>query len=122
MLDTGGSDTAFFHEARAAGAVLDWSPLAVVYETMTNDRLSLSYQFFRGASQSNNHFRMKRRAVSIPLAVATVLVAALRFVLAVLLMVIPIYGVASPVIASRSLGWAVGRVRALFGGRSTLYQ
>ncbi len=122
MLDTGGSDTAFFRAARSEGAVADWSPEAVVYETMTNDRLSLSYQFFRGASQSNNHFRMKRSSVSVPLAVTTVLVAALRFILAALLMVIPIYGVASPVIASRSLGWSVGRVRALFGSRSTLYQ
>ena len=122
LLDTGGSDTVFFHDARAAGAVTDWSPDAVVHETMTEDRLSLSYQFFRGASQSTNNFRRKHGKVSLPVAMGTVLIAALRFVLGALLLVIPIFGLASPVMATRSLGWSVGRVRALFGGQSTLYQ
>ena len=122
MLDTGGSDTAFFHAARAAGAVTDWCPQAVVHETMMPDRLSLAYQFFRGASQSTNHFRMKRRKITVPLAVGTVCIATLRFLIAAALMVVPIFGVASPVIASRSLGWSFGRVKALLGDRSRLYR
>lgn len=122
MLDTGGSDTAFFHDARAAGAGTDWSPLAVVFETMMPERLSLYYQFVRGASQSNNHFRMKRKTITLPLVIGTFFIAVLRFVLAAILMVVPIFGVASPVIATRSLGWSVGRVRALLGDRSTLYR
>lgn len=122
MLVSGGSDTAFFHAALTAGAEPCWAPDAVVYETMLADRLSLAYQFFRGASQSNTHFRMKRHKVRAPFAVMTLCLAAVRFLLAILLFAIPVYGVASLVIATRSLGWSVGRVWALFGSQSRLYQ
>jgi len=47
--------------------------------------------------------------------------AVLRALLGGLLLVVPVYGRASLVMAVRSLGWSVGRVSALCGGRSTLY-
>jgi len=122
MLVTGGSDTAFYRAARAAGAVPAWCPRALVYETMTPDRLSLLYQFIRGASQSNAHFRMKRPTMSAPRAAAQLPLFLARFVLALMLLVVPIYGIASLVIAVRSIGWSVGRVQALLGGSSTLYK
>lgn len=122
MLITGGSDTAFFRSARAAGATPCWSPKAVVYETMTPDRLSLAYQFIRGAEQSKTHFRLKRPNISTNIAAATLCVATIRFLLGILLVFLPIYGIASLVIAARALGWSVGRVQALFGSQSTLYQ
>lgn len=122
MLFTGGSDTVFFHAACAAGAKPCWSPCAVVYETMLPDRLSLSYQFFRGAEQSKTHFRLKRPKISTTIVAATLSVAAIRFLLGILLVFVPIYGIASLIIATRSLGWSVGRVQALLGSKSTLYQ
>ena len=123
LLMTGGSDTAFFRAARSAGMRPSWCPDAIVYETMTLDRLSLIYQFRRGASQSNNHFRMKRPQVGIARGAATTLVALLRFVLGLLLLFIPIYGRASPVMAVRSMGWALGIWQAVFTDRrSSLYK
>ena len=38
-----------------------------------------------------------------------------------MLLLVPVYGAGSLVMAVRSLGWAVGRVLALRGARSTLY-
>ncbi|MEL6734996.1 MAG: glycosyltransferase [Pseudomonadota bacterium] len=118
---SGGSDTAFFRAFKAAGGRAVWNPKAIVYETVMSDRLSLSYQMMRGRAQSANHFRMKRRAVSTPLVLATVGVAALRFVLGGLLFVVPVFGAASPVMAVRSIGWAVGRIDGLLGARPALY-
>ncbi|WP_457940349.1 glycosyltransferase family 2 protein [Mesorhizobium sp. 10J20-29] len=122
MLISGGSDTAFYRAARAAGAKPAWCSDAIVYETMELERLSLTYQFVRGAAQSNTHFVMKRLNISIPLATASLLFFAIRLVLALFLLVIPIFGLASPVMAVRSLGWSVGRMQALFGQRSALYK
>ncbi len=122
MLITGGSDTAFFRAARVAGAKLAWCSNAVVYETMELERLSLTYQFMRGAAQSNTHFVMKHPHVSPALAVISLPFYGVRFMLAVLLTVIPIFGAASPVMAVRSMGWSVGRIQALLGQRSTLYK
>ena len=48
--------------------------------------------------------------------------AVLRFILGGLLMVFPVLGVASLVMATRSMGWAVGRLQAMFGLRSKLYE
>ncbi len=122
MLVTGGSDTAFYRAARAAGAVPEWCPGALVYETMTLDRLSLIYQFVRGAAQSNVNFQIKRATMSGGLAAAQIPLFAARFVIAIFLLVVPVYGVASLIIAVRSMGWSVGRVMALIGAQSKLYK
>ncbi|MEM1039172.1 MAG: glycosyltransferase family A protein [Pseudomonadota bacterium] len=118
---SGGSDTAFFRAFKAVGGKAVWNPKAVVYETVMADRLSLLYQMKRGRAQSANHFRMKRRAISIPLVLSTVGTAALRFVMGGLLLVLPIFGAASPVMAVRSIGWSVGRIDGLLGTRPALY-
>jgi glycosyltransferase involved in cell wall biosynthesis len=122
MLVSGGSDTAFYRAARAAGAVPEWCAGAVVYETMTLDRLSLVYQFIRGAAQSNVNFQIKRPTMSVGMAAAQIPLFATRFVLAFLLLIVPVYGIASLVIAVRSMGWSVGRAMALIGVQSTLYK
>jgi hypothetical protein len=54
--------------------------------------------------------------------VPTMLLAALRAVLGVLLFVFPVFGMASPVMAARSVGWAVGRTMVVFGKSSQLYK
>jgi ATP-binding cassette, subfamily B, bacterial MsbA len=121
LLVSGGSDTDFFRRAVAAGCRTAWCPRAIVHEIVETDRLSLRYQFRRGAFQSLNHFHMKRRPLTPWLALVTLATAALRGVLGVMLLVVPVYGAGSLVMAVRSLGWAAGRVAALRGARSTLY-
>ncbi len=117
---TGGSDTSFFKAAVARGCKTAWCPDAVVYETVTSDRLSLRYQFRRGASQSITHFHMKHQPTP-AIVVSTAACAIVRFILGCLLFVLPLFGTASLVMAVRSLGWAVGRIQALLGVQSKLY-
>jgi succinoglycan biosynthesis protein ExoM len=121
LLYTGGSDTVFHRAAKAAGAVTAWCPEAVVYEIVPAERLTLAYQFHRAASQSINHFRMKNKRLTAGIATIAVLNAVVRCLSGSLLLMFPIYGVASPVIAVRSLGWSYGRLMALRGARSKLY-
>jgi hypothetical protein len=122
LLMTGGSDTEFFRNARANSCVTAWCPQAVVFETMGPARLSLTYQFKRGAYQSMTNFQIKTPQVRPAMIVPTMLVAALRAVLGLLLFVFPVFGMASPVMAARSVGWAVGRTMVVFGKSSQLYK
>ncbi len=121
LLVTGGSDTDFFRRAVRAGGHAVWCPTAIVYETIEADRLSLRYQFRRGTFQSLNHFHMKQRKLTVPRVILTLVTAAGRVMLGGVLLMVPVYGVASLVMAVRSIGWATGRVSALWGARSTLY-
>ncbi len=68
-----------------------------------------------------NHFRMKTRRLTIPMVLATTASALIKAVSGALLLVFPVYGKASLVIGLRSMGWAVGRTQAMFGGNSRLY-
>lgn len=122
LLYTGGSDTAFFRTLKAAGGKHAWCPEATVYETITLDRLSLAYQFMRGAAQSKTNYRIKEKFNLARNPVGTLFVAALRLILGCILFVAPVFGIASPIIAVRAIGWAVGRVQALRGGKSRLYE
>jgi len=122
LLVTGGSDTEFFRNARAIQCVIGWCPHAIVFETIGLERLSLAYQFRRGAYQSMTNFRIKTPYPKAANILPTMLIAALRAVLGALLLVVPVFGRASPVMAVRSLGWAVGRMMAVFGRHSKLYE
>ena len=122
MLVTGGSDTEFYRNARRHFCVAAWCPQAVVFETMGYERLSLAYHFKRGAYQSMANFQIKTPQVRPSMILPTMLVAALRALLGGLLLVVPVLGKASPVMAVRSLGWAVGRTMAIFGKSSKLYK
>ena len=119
---TGGSDTLFFREAKRAGCKVAWCDAARVRETQPLSRLSLTYQFRRAQSQSINHYRFKRLKPSGFQGAAVALHAGLRLLSGAILLVVPIYGIASPVIAVRSIGWAFGRWRAIVGRESQLYR
>lgn len=121
LLVTGGSDTAFYRAAINEGCKTAWCPDAVVYESIEPNRLSLRYQFWRGQSQSITHFHLKNQPFTPLFAAATTLNAIMRFLLGCLLFVLPVFGVASLVMSVRSMGWAVGRIKGLFGFRSKLY-
>jgi succinoglycan biosynthesis protein ExoM len=121
LLVTGGSDTKFHADARRRGARTAWAPGAIVREAMPLDRLSLRYQMKRGAMQSIQNFRLSSPSLTPSVIAEIIILVPLRLVSGGLLLVIPIYGLASPVIGVRSIGWALGRVAALFGARSSLY-
>jgi succinoglycan biosynthesis protein ExoM len=121
LLLTGGSDTAFDRAATATGCRRSWAPDAVVHEKIPPDRLTLRYQLWRGASQSITHFRMKHDRITPRLVLATVAVSAVRAVLGLLLLAVPVFGIGSLTIGIRSIGWAAGRIQALCGAQSMLY-
>ncbi|WP_293287344.1 glycosyltransferase [Oricola sp.] len=122
LLFSGGSDTAFHRDVKAAGGRIAWCPTARVHETMAPCRLSFPYQFRRAAAQSITNFRIKNRKVSSTVVLRTVTIASVRVVLGVMLVLVPVFGIASPVVAIRSLGWSTGRIQALLGRESELYK
>ena len=122
LLFSGGSDTMFHRAAKAAGCTTAWCPEAVVYEIVPVERLTLSYQFRRAAAQSINHFHMKNKRITPGISAMVLLNVTVRCTLGSLLIFAPVYGSASPVIAIRSFGWSYGRLMALRGARSKLYE
>jgi len=122
---SGGSDTAFYRAFKTAGGKGAWSASAVVYETVMLDRLSLRYQLKRGRAQSSNHFRMKymltASKLSVGRAVSSGALAILRGFSGLALFFVPVFGLASPVMAVRSVGWALGRFDGIFGRSAALY-
>jgi glycosyltransferase involved in cell wall biosynthesis len=121
LLLTGGEDTKFFAEARQRGARVAWAADAMVYESMPPQRLTLRYQMKRAAMQSMQNFRFSWPRITAAAVAQTAFLVPLRLLSGTLLMIVPIYGIASPVVAVRAIGWAFGRIAALFGRTSTLY-
>ena len=121
LLMTGGSDTAFYKAATALGCRKAWAADAVVRETIPPDRLTVRYQLWRAMSQSITHHRMKAEPRTTIRCATTLGIAAVRAVLGLVLLALPVYGVGSFAIGIRSLGWAAGRIQALRGHTSTLY-
>ena len=60
----GGSDTDFFKRANARGAVIMWVSNAVVYETLTEDRFSLTFLLKRKFRTRNHDKTLKNLSVS----------------------------------------------------------
>ncbi len=120
---SGGSDTRFFHDLKAAGGRSGWAPGAIVNETVPASRLTLAYQYRRGRDQalasSQNHHHSRRPAARLRNLADAIwrLMASLG-----LLAVAPLTGMRSAVWGARSLGASVGRIQAQFGVRSTHYR
>lgn len=121
LLVSGGSDSVFHRDATAAGCTAAWCPEAVVYETIEPERLSLRYQFHRGVSQSINHFRIRTPRVTARVALVTTAAAVLKAAISLGVMIVPVFGRASPLVAVRGLGWSLGRLKGLCGRESQLY-
>lgn len=121
LLFSGGSDSVFSRAARAAGCASAWCPEAIVYETLEPSRLSFRYQFHRAVSQSVNHFQMRTPKVTISVVLITVMASLVKAALSAGLVLLPVFGWATPMVAVRGFGWSVGRLKALFGGTSRLY-
>lgn len=122
LLHSGGSDTLFHLTAREMGCRSFWCPDARVFECVSDERLSLQYQFERARCQSINHFGMRHPVVTAGVATSAILIATLRTLAGILLLFLPIKGRASLTVGVRSLGWATGRIQAIKGAKSRLYE
>jgi GT2 family glycosyltransferase len=119
---SGGSDTRFFRQARAAGARTGWAPQAFVHELWPRERLTAGYQYRRGRDQAIASFRNKH-----PVRTPWIVIRSVGYIVcklvsfAVLLVFSLLDGGRSLVRALRALGFAAGRLRALLGSRSSHY-
>ena len=114
---TGGSDTKFSRDFRAAGGRVGFVPGAFVDDPMPQKRLTLAYHFRRARDQSNNAVALGRKS-----AVNSILQAILRLFDGLLnLLSVPVSGRYGVVKAVHKLGIAAGRLRGALGGRSRHY-
>lgn len=122
MRYTGGTDSKFHAELRAKGLPSGWVADAFVYETVPPERLSFWYQLNRAKSQSNVYFTRKmeanpairyRSVISIPVK----MVSALGLAIA-----LPFTRGGTLLDLARTLGWIAGRIGAIVGTRSRLYE
>lgn len=114
---TGGSDTKFSRDFRAAGGTVGFVPDAFVDEPTPQKRLTIGYHFRRARDQSNNAVRLGNKPPVQCLAQAAVrLFDALLHVISV-----PVTGRYGIVKAVHKAGIASGRVRGAFGRRSAHY-
>lgn len=121
---TGGSDTAFWRDVRAAGLPTGWAPDAAVVETIPSDRVSWRYQFRRAMEQSRTSLGHKIRREGYGSALLSAIPAVLARLLGLLALVLalPFVGGRGLIILARSAGWLAGRVTGLLGARSNLYR
>ena len=117
----GGEDWLFCQNLRAAGGLSTVAPNAIVYETVTPDRMTIRYQFncWRERTIESYHLQNKRSR-GIVRALATSLfwfVSGLGYAFR-----IPFGDSRSFVCSVRKLGKAVGRIEALLGHTSNLYR
>lgn len=114
---TGGSDTKFSIDMKAAGARIGWIPRAYVEEPTPQKRLTLPYHFRRARDQATNAVRLSDKGAGKALTQAF-----LRFIDAILNTVSSVftgrYGITKAV---HKLGIAAGHIRGAFGGRSQHY-
>jgi glycosyltransferase involved in cell wall biosynthesis len=120
---SGGSDALFYLKAKELGAKTGWCPTAIVYESNPPQRLTLAYQFRRARAQAISGFFRKYETNSFPITCSTLFSILLKILAAVLLLlVVPFRPGIALVQSARSLGWASGRIHALFGTRSNFYR
>ena len=114
---TGGSDTKFSRDFRAAGGRVGFVPGAFVDDPMPQKRLTLAYHFRRARDQSNNAVVLGRKS-----AASSLFQAILRLFDGLLnLLSVPVSGRYGVVKAVHKLGIAAGRLRGASGGRSSHY-
>lgn len=121
MRFTGGTDAKFYREARDRGIPTGWIKDAFVYETITPERLSFSYQVARGRDQATTNLRRKFERSSVNI-VTTSLLTVAKLILAVfLLLATPLSPKHLLLPLARTIGWLLGWASAITGKRSKLY-
>ena len=121
---SGGSDMRLYRDARAAGIATGWAKKALVTETISEDRLSLAYQFNRAVSQSRVTLQIKVadfgfRPIAARKAPQLVLRTALLPIHLILLMAT---GGRSLLHLTHTCGWIWGQISAFLGSKSDLYR
>lgn len=120
---SGGSDTAFFKEGKRKGVRSGWVSDAFVYEEMPETRLTFRYQFERAMDQAIASFRLKYPSINIYVVLRSIGFFLIKTIAASLLLLVAIFSGGDTLTgAVRSLGFAVGRIRALLGTSSTHYE
>ncbi len=117
MVETGGSDTRFSLDMKAAGARIGWVPDAIVEEPTPQKRLQYGYHYRRARDQSLNTVILNERP---PWASAGKKVFSLLDALA-LVLAFPIYGHFGLAKATYKFGVFMGRLSAALGGKSRHY-
>lgn len=117
---TGGSDSKYHSDFKAAGGRSGWVPDALVTEHWPRNRLTWRYRYKRSSDQEVNRRLRSRRG----LGKGAALVAMLRHAIRASAFLVtspftPHFGNAAR--AAAALGKGAGRLRAAFGGRSDLY-
>ncbi|MEP9386462.1 glycosyltransferase [Mesorhizobium sp. KR9-304] len=121
---SGGSDTKFFRDAVANGIRTAWSPDAVVFETISPERATLRYQFWRASEQSKNSVRAKinRTGRTRELPRVLVVTSGRLIGMGLLFVAIPFSGGRTLVPTARTAGWIFGRIAGFLGHSSNLYR
>lgn len=119
---SGGSDTLFYRQARAAGARTGWAPKALVHEYLPRERLRPGYQYRRGRDQAISSFRTRHSSLTPWTVIKSAGFIPFKTIHSTILMTLSVLdGGRSSARALRALGFAVGRAQALAGRRSRHY-
>jgi hypothetical protein len=117
LQDTGGSDTRFSLDMKAAGARIGWIPGAWVEEPTPTKRLGFGYHYSRARDQATNAVILSGRGKA-----NSFLHAAARMLEAIVaLALLPFTGRSGAARAVFKVGMAVGHVRGSFGRQSQHY-
>ena len=116
MAESGGSDTIFRETVRREGGEIRWCEQAIVYEQLPIERVSLRYQFSRARAHGITLSKSGRKP-SQPLLRS----AAGRMLAGIVLMLVPLVGMASFVLGVQLFGMGVGMIEAKRGASAKLY-
>ena len=111
---SGGEDTRLFIIAKSEGARSGWAPNAVVYESLSKDRLKLSYQYLKSCDTAATSFNTKypRLSVGIVLRAAASILG--KCVTGLLYLARAFWDSGGSLVNfAHALGFVVGRLRAL---------
>ena len=123
LVVSGGSDASFDRAVSAKGLSKAWAEDARVYEQIPPERISFRYQFRRGRDQSIASARRKRKHASLFPLITLPAVVLFRFAgMLAAAVSIPFLGGPALISLARSSGWLCGRLMALAGGESRLYE
>ena len=116
MRFSGGSDAAFYNEAREKGLKTSWCAEAIVSEPITLERLGIGYQFRRSRDQAIVDANLRKDTVLRSLSEQSP-----RAVAGALLLVLPLIGTASFATGLHLVATAFGHLSYLRGKQSNLY-
>lgn len=120
---SGGEDWRLWADASKLGAKTGWTPQAIAYETVPQDRLTFAYQYRRSRDISTIEMRAKlrKRRIITLLRLPGSLVGRILSV-CLYLIAVPFTKGRTLVKAASRLGSIVGLLRACFGKESSHYQ